>query len=112
MNKIIPNYKTLNSRLKEERAYFKKLYAKIKKHLNEHYLELLKHYLKTYNSLTDAAKEISYCNNCILKDIAHAKREVIDDMNNMLGTDFTDEEKEEILYVFDIPILNDGKINW
>ena len=56
--------------------------------------------------------EISLCNNCIIKDIAHAKREVIDDMNNMLGTDFTDKEKEEILYVFDIPIINDGKITW
>lgn len=109
---IIPNYKTLNSRLKEERAYFKKLYNKLKKHLSENQMELLKHYLKTYNHLVDAAKEISFCNDCILKDIAHAKKEVVADMNNMLGIDFTDDEKEEILYVFDIPIINDGQINW
>lgn len=112
MNKVIPNYKSLNSRLKEERAYFKKLYVKLQKHLSEHEMELLKHYLKTYNHLVDAAKEISFCSDIILKDIAHAKNEVVTDMDNMLGIDFTDEEKDEILYVFDIPIINDGKINW
>ena len=101
MNKVIPNYKSLNSRLKEERAYFKKLYAKLQKHLS-----------KSYNSLVDAAKEISFCSDIILRQIAEAKKAVNEDMDNMLGIDFTDEEKEQILYIFDIPIINDGKINW
>ena len=112
MNKIIPNYKSLNSRLKEERTYFKKLYTKLQKHLSEHEMELLKHYLKSYNSLVDAAKEISFCSDIILRQIAEAKKAINEDMDNMFGIDFSDEEKEQILYVFDIPIINDGKINW
>lgn len=108
----IPNYKPLSQRLQEEREYFKKLYTKLQKYLSKYEMELLKHYLKTYNHLVDAANEISFCSDIILKDIAHAKNEVVTDMDNMFGNDFTDKEKEEILYVFDIYIINDGKITW
>lgn len=108
----IPNYKPLSQRLQEEREYFEKLYAKLQEYLSDRQMEQLKHYLKTYNALVDAAKEISYCNPYILNQITHAKKSVIEDMNKLLGIDFTDEEKEEILYVFDIPIINDGQITW
>lgn len=107
----IPNYKPLNVRLQEEKDYFLKLLEKIRTNLTIPQFKDLQKYLEILNLLIDTRKEITTLNQENVKlfnEITNTKENVQNIINDILKPFLSHEEIEEIIYVFDIWII-DGK---
>jgi len=105
----IPNYKPINVRLQEEKDYFLKLLEKIKTNLTIPQFKDLQKYLKILNLLIDARKEITTLNQENIKlfnETTNTKENVQNMIIDILKPFLSHEEIEEIIYVFDIWIIN------
>lgn len=105
----IPNYKPLNVRLQEEKDYFLKLLEKIKTNLTIPQFKDLQKYLKILNLLIDTRKEITTLNQENIKlfnETTNTKENVQNMIIDILKPFLSHEEIEEIIYVFDIWIIN------
>ena len=107
--KPIPNYKPLQERLQEEKDYFLKLLEKIKTNLTIPQFKDLQKYLKILNLLIDTRKEITTLNQENIKlfnETTNTKENVQSIITDILKPFLSHEEIEEIIYVFDIWIIN------
>lgn len=103
-------YKCLDERLEEERQYFRKLYSRLEICFKP--MDILIYHLKIFNNILNATSDAAVLQGEIFMKMYSTRKYVDRKIRKLLGKEFTEEEKTEIIYLFSEYIINGGKIDW